>query len=88
MTKNSCGLYIVDNAESRRLIQYPTSYNIEKHYKWEYTASTQTIISYVDGEYSTTVDLSQYNTNTIGFQIADWQGDMDCTLYDLKISKR
>lgn len=88
MSKNTCNLYIVDNAGSRRLINNVYSYNVEKHYRWEYTASTQTIVSYIDGAYSDSVDLSSYNLTTIGFQITDWQSDADCTLHDFKISKR
>lgn len=88
MTKNLLGLYIVDNSGSRRLIQNVSSYNIEKHYKWNYTASTKTIIIYIDGEYYNTIDLSSSNLTTIGFQISDWQSDMDCTLHDFKLSKR
>lgn len=88
ITKNILGLHIVDNGGSRRLIQNISTYNIEKHYKWDYESSTQTIQVYVDGEYTNTVDLSSYNLTTIGFQITDWQNDMDCTLHNFKISKR
>lgn len=88
LAKNSCSLYLVDNTGSRRDIFGVSSFNIENHYRWMYTASTGIVLVYINGEYSSSVDLSSYNFTTIGFQIVDWQGDLDCTLHDFKICKR
>ena len=57
------------------------------HEKWVYDSANQKITEYVNGEEKSPVDLSGKNRTTLGFQVVDWQGDINLYIEDWKVCR-
>ena len=83
-------LNLRNNSGSRVTGFSPSYSNNYRHWKWIYSASAHTCDVYEENANGImtkkgTIDLSSQNMTTMGFQITDWQTDMDCWIKDFKV---
>jgi len=81
---NQCGLDLVNNEGARIYVDETGAPNTWIHEKWVYDSANQKVTIYIDGAEQEPVDLSNENMSTLGFQIVDWQGDIDMYISNWK----
>ena len=57
------------------------------HEKWVYDSVNHKITEYVNGEEQSPIDLPSQNSTTLGFQVVDWQGDINLYIEGWKVCK-
>ena len=82
---NTSALYIINNSGSRVLIHNVSSSTDWIHEKWVYDATNKVLTAYINDVARTPVDLSAQNLTTVGFQIVDWQTDIDFWIKNFKV---
>ena len=82
---NALALYLVNHSGSRVKVCDASTDGEYHHYKWDYNPSTQKVTYSLDSGTGTDVDLSSQTMTTLGFQIYDWNGDIDAYIKGWKI---
>ena len=86
-TANQCALYLVTNSgiRSNSILNIYTGWSSFKQVRLVYDATAHTVTPYVDGTAYTSVDVSSQTLTTCGFQITDWQDDLDVYIKNFKV---
>lgn len=82
---NISGLYLVNNGGARVFIHNVSPSTNWIHDKWVYDATNKVLTAYINDVAQTPVDLSAQNLITLGFQITDWQTDIDFWIKNFKV---
>jgi len=79
---NPCDMYLVDNNGGRINMGQSSTPHTWVHEKWVYDSTNHKITPYIDDVEQSSIDLSGKDMSTLGFQIVDWQGDVDLYIDD------